>query len=185
MAIPADFKERYYILNISRYYGSNRYVLRDLFDAAGDFISYCQANCSMDHYQANIIFDLQAEYIKNLPVLSQHEHLLKLSNTDLSQINLPNKLNIYGLGVVGKDFYDKIKEYTKIKCFIDKAPKEEYYDNIPVVKLSEYRHDSETYIVVTPSYEYYKICIDLKDTCGIPLKQVVPLEYFLLHGVNV
>lgn len=182
LTVPTNFQEHYYILDIGKYC-SGHDALRELFDAAGDFVSYCRANYSTDSYQTNMLFALQSEYQKRLPFMSRYERLHKLSNTDFSSLTFPDKLIVYGLGIVGKDLYEKIKEYTKVECFIDKAPKEDYYDNIPVVSISEYRHDQKTCIIVTPSYEYYKICIELKNACNIPLSQMIMLEDFLKCGI--
>lgn len=200
LKIPMDFNSRYYILNINIYQGNYREGLRGLFDTVtSDFIEYCFNHFSKLSYKDNVIFDLQSEikylqknhsFITEQQVLKDVDNafevvhineakfkcLLLLLNTNISQIMLPDRIDIYGAGEVGKAFFEKIKHYTSVGCFIDKASLENYYKEIPIVRLAEYKWSEDSYIIIIPTYAYNSICYELSEKCNVNPKKIKTLE---------
>ncbi|MCF7758358.1 papain-like cysteine peptidase [Paenibacillus xylanexedens] len=205
LSIPQNFHEKNYILNINVYQGNFREALRRLFDTIQDdsFILHLKNNYQETMYKDNLIFDLQSELKKAQSENSTHviqlqairdidnayrqislnetrwQRLMKLHRTNFSQLVLPSSIVIYGAGDIGKVFYDKVKGFTNIKCFIDKSPCDKEYMNIPIVKLKNYKAESNTTIIVIPTYAYTEICNDLTSICDVELSSIVALETFL------
>lgn len=160
--IPTDLKEIYYVLPINGYHGNSQEILRELFDLNEDFVSFCIKNLSYTNYKSNLLFDMQAETRRTAINACRYSNLRLIMNTDYSKLKTNKKIDIYGAGNIGKVLFDKIKGRVTVGCFIDSSPANDYYDDIPIIEMSKYVYVDGTYIVVTPNYEYYKICSDLK-----------------------
>ena len=70
---------------------------------------------------------------------------------------------------------------TNIIEFIDRSPREDFYDNIPVVKPENIKKDKDITIIVVPTYDYDSIVDDLTSNLGFTPK-AIKLEEFLSTG---
>lgn len=201
--IPHNLDQKYYSLKINLYQGNYREGLRGLFDTNENFISYCLRNYPEDIYKDNIIFDLKAElnlfekrqsivsierkavqdidnaYMQAQINESRCQRLLKLLRTDFSKLSMPIKIDIYGAGDIGKIFYDKIKQYVSVGCFIDKMSYERTYKDIPIIRLSDYIPQKDATIVVIPTYAFKEVYSDLNAINNVNTLNIIPLEMIL------
>lgn len=194
LEIPHNFNQSYYDLNIYTYQGNYRSGLRGLFDTNKDFIEFCKNNYSKQEQIDNINFDLKKQgALPQAKVLSIEQQaikdidqaymsiyiLTKFLETDFSKIKFSKKIDIYGAGKIGKLFYNKIKEYISVGCFIDKFSREQSYDNIPIVQLENYNFCHDNQIVVTSIYYYNEICNDLITYKNINEHDILSLKEIL------
>ncbi|MCM1233277.1 MAG: papain-like cysteine peptidase [Ruminococcus flavefaciens] len=137
--------------------------LRKAFDTAHEFLEYCALNYSSSSMMKNIIFDQQKEDIfndKKETVFRQdqvrYRILMKLVEYDFSKIQVSEEIIIYGAGNIGKYLYQRIKVKCKVRCFIDQN-KRGMIDGIPIYRLENVDYDRNTYIIVTPTYDFMNI----------------------------
>ncbi len=106
-----------------------------------------------------------------------------LENTDFSTIKYPDSVSIYGCGQIGKAFYKRIREYCHVDQFIDKNPKLDFYEGIPVVTLDRAKLDENSWIIVVPSYDLKQIIdqIKTKHSC-VNDKNIIEFEAFTKKG---
>ncbi|MBY0009995.1 DUF1796 family putative cysteine peptidase [Paenibacillus typhae] len=207
MSVPQNFHEKYYILNINVYQGNYREAFIGLFDTVqdDDFILYLKNNYPEILYKDNLLYYLQSElkivlsqsaksaHLTQLQAIkdvdnayhqlniyeNRWQRLMKLHRTDFCNLPLPSSIVVYGAGDIGKVFYDKAKDFTNIKCFIDKNPCEKEYRNVPIIKLTDYISEPDTTIVVIPTYAYTEICNDLISICNVETSSIASLETVL------
>ncbi|KUP25382.1 DUF1796 family putative cysteine peptidase [Paenibacillus sp. DMB5] len=207
MSIPQNFHEKNYILNINLYQGNYREAFIGLFDTVpdDDFILQLKNNYPEIMYKDNLIYYLQSELkiVQSQSAKSAHllqlqaikdvdnayhqiniyenrwQRLMRLHRANFSHLPLPSSIAVYGAGDIGKVFYDKAKDFTNIKCFIDKNPCEKEYRNIPIVKLADYTPEPGTTIIVIPTYAYTEICNDLTSLCDVEISSIAALETVL------
>lgn len=202
MVVPTVFPFKKYILKINIYQGNCRTALRDMFDTNQDFIEYCQNNYAPDKLAYNKVFDLEKECrfwrnragftveknavkkidnaYKNIQINeSRFQRLLMIARCDFSKLDIPNKIIIYGAGDIGKFFYDKIYEYTQVLCFLDKAPFEEQYKSIPIIKPNEYIPQNDITVIVIPTYDFKEIKEFLQTIWNIKIS-IIGIEEFLI-----
>ena len=188
------FSFRYFVLDINVYQGNFRTGLRGLFDKCDGLVEYLKCNYPQKKIEENIEFDTKNEAVreKNIDVKAiekralididlAHKQILineercqnlsKMIRTDFSKLNLADEIEIYGMGTVGEAFYYLVKNYTNVKCFIDKNGGEA---DIPVIKLKDYKN-ADRKIVVTPTFFFDEI---KKDLCNLGVKEdnIVSLE---------
>lgn len=180
----AGFFFPYFVLDIYTYYGGFRAALRVLFDKCKNLVAYLTENYSSNKIEKNLVFDKEAEP-KNVDVglieqIAIHDidkaykrvlineercqNLAKMLRKDFSKLPLPDEMEIYGMGTVGEAFYDLVKRYTKVKCFIDRNGG---CAEIPVIKLENYKSENRK-IIVTPTFFFDGIKEDL---CGVGVKK--------------
>lgn len=105
---------------------------------------------------------------------------VQMENADFSTIKYPDKLTIYGAANLGKALYRRIASYCIVEQFIDRCPQAETYKGIPIRSIENAKLDSETYIIVTPAYDYDKILLMLQEKYeGIKADNVIGLDKFL------
>lgn len=182
--------------------------MRALFDSNLELVNYLISNYDENKRKDNLIFDLQAELreakrnnpeeglLKRIDALKSHlefayeENLILRSrlarwmcvmNIDYSTIKYPDKLSIYGCGAIGRTFYNRVKDYVKVVEFIDREPRQDFYQGIPVVSIKKAVSDVNTLVVIVPSYEYEKIVAQLESVKGNQMK-TLRLEEFLANG---
>lgn len=114
--------------------------------------------------------------VKHNQLKERHGVLLKILNLDTQNLELPEKIAIYGLGDNGKALYNKINDISSIVCFIDANPQVSAYDNIPVVKLEDFCYQKDVKIIVTPSYAYSQIKNNLIEKHSINDKNIISIE---------
>ena len=199
-----------YFLNDDNNQWLDREISRNFFDNNTELISFLAENYDSDKRKDNLIFDLRAELniakrgateityynaVKSLKeeisklvrskqtVDSRNLRWMRLLNTDFDSISFPKKISIYGCGAIGRIFYQRAKGYCSVENFIDKSPRQEYYDNVPVLTIEDSvrRADKETTIIIIPSYDYDTIVENITNAYGYKPKSL-KLEEFLSQG---
>ncbi|NMI07182.1 hypothetical protein HF638_24630 [Paenibacillus sp. SZ31] len=202
LSTPKNFHEKNYILNINVYQGNFREALRSLFDTIQDdsLLLHLKNNYPETIYKDNLIFDLQSElkiaqsgnssHVIQLQAIrdvdnayrqmsineTRWQRLMKLHRANFCHLTLPSSIAIYGAGDIGKVFYDRAKDFTNIQCFIDKNPCEKEYMGVPIIKLTNYKPEPDTTIIVIPTYAYTEIRNDLTSICNVKISSIVALE---------
>lgn len=100
-----------------------------------------------------------------------------IARCDFSKLEIPDKIIIYGAGDIGKLFCDRIYEYTQVECFLDKAPFEEQYKGIPIIKPDEYTLQSDITVIVIPTYDFKEIKEILQSIWNNKI-QIIRMEEF-------
>lgn len=171
---------------------------RCFFDSNAELISFLEANYDNNKRKDNLIYDLRKELDnakqlkEQISILAKSKQVvdsrnlrwMKLLNTDFDSIKFPKKISIYGCGAIGKIFYQRAKGYCIVKSFIDKLPRQEYYNNIPVMTIENSiieGVDKETTIIIIPSYDYDAIVENITNEYGFKPK-MIKLEEFLSQG---
>lgn len=156
--------------------------LRDLFSSNAQMQAFFINNFDENKRYRNMVFDLQQEN-KRLELNSyRYELLLKIDKIDIHEINLPEKIIVYGAGNIGKRFFQKIRNKCMVLLFLEQNPNDKFYEGIPIIHYDEYRSEqySQIPIVVTPCYEYQEIKAAL--TKRYENINVIPLTDFLTSG---
>ena len=206
---PIKLNFRYFVVDAVNYF-YDREKDRSIFDSNAELIDFLEGNYDSDKRKDNLIVDLKAElniakqrateityYNENKGLKEQINNLvkskqevdsrnlrwMKLLNTDFDSIVFPKKISIYGCGAIGKIFYQRVKGYCRVESFIDKSPRQEYYDNVPVLTIEDSMRgaDKETTIVIIPSYDYDAIVENITNAYGF-IPKMIKLEEFLLQG---
>lgn len=204
---PIKLNFRHFLVDVSNDW-LDRENGRSFFDSNAKLISFLEENYDNDKRKDNLIFDLRAELNiakckgteitdynenKNLKeqiiklkkskqeVDSRNLRWMRLLNTDFDSIDFPSKISIYGCGAIGRIFYQRVKDYCIVESFIDKLPRQEYYDNVPVMTIENSIKDKETTIIIIPSYDYDVIAQSIINEYGFKPK-MVKLEEFLSQG---
>ena len=150
-----DREESYPFYLVDSYEARNRKELRGLFEQNIKLCKFCIDNYDETHRYKNMVFDLQKE-ICGLEY--RYDLMDKIDRMDMKKIKLADRIVIYGAGRIGKYFYNKVKDTRKVLLFIDKSPKEKFYDGIPVIAYGNPLDiQLETPVVVSACYEYEEI----------------------------
>lgn len=213
---PIKINFRYFLVDVDDVlnYNLGRENLRSFFDSNVELINFLEENYDNDKRKDNLIFDLRAELnaakrmvseityynenqilretikgmVKSRQVVnSRNLRWMKLLNTDFDSINFPKRISIYGCGAIGKIFYQRAKGYCNVECFIDKSPRQECYDNVPILTIEDSvkrgEQIKETTIIIIPSYDYNVIVENITNAYGFnPLPEMIRLEEFLSQG---
>ena len=127
------------------------------------------------------MFDYEKEKVRTNLLERRYKTLAKLVTHDFQKDTLSDTVIIYGAGVIGTELYQRIKNYTKVKCFIDKNKAGETFDNIEIISVDKLQHESKTKIIVSATYDleniksklYGKYCdediISLDDILGLTI----------------
>ena len=104
---------------------------------------------------------------------------------DFSKINMPEAIDIYGASWIGKFFYDKVSQLTRIDCFIDRRPPDRnpQYNGTPIISIDEYSNPNRNLIVVVPTYDYYEIVNNIREQLGDRDVPCVRIDEFLKNGI--
>lgn len=193
-ANPINLKFRHFLVD-----ASNDYIDiesdRCFFDSNAELISFLEANYDNDKRKDNLIFDLKTELNiakEQISILEKSKQVvdsrnlrwMKLLNTDFDSISFPKRISIYGCGAIGRIFYQRAKGYCIVESFIDKLPRQQYYDNVPVMTIENSIMggiDKETTIIIIPSYDYDTIVDNMTNEYGFKPK-MIKLEDFLSQG---
>ena len=101
-----------------------------------------------------------------------------IDRTEFSKKNNKYPIVIYGASDIGAHLFDSISDNFEIKCFIDKFFANNIFKDLPVYNLSNYKHEKDTIIVVTPVKFMDSIINDLVNKCHVPTKNIVSLIDF-------
>ena len=128
--------------------------LRKLFDSSEELVTFITSNYDENKRYRNKVFDLQKE---NQMLAYRYGLMVKIDSIVMDK-KIPEKMIIYGCGRVGKHFYQRIKEKTDVLYFIDKDPKENFYEGKRVFRYGEkLDYQDKVPVIVTPCYEYNEI----------------------------
>ncbi len=159
ISIPIPF--RYYVMP-GKWNGGPNAVIRSWFDGADEFLEYCIRRYDVMTLMKNIVFDRnKQEKIFNI-AQERYQTLLKLTDCEINNMDIPEKVIIYGAGNIGRRFYKIIKGKCEVKCFIDKDCAGEVIDRIPVQRLEEVGRGEQVSYIVTPTYDFQNILEDIK-----------------------
>ncbi len=135
--------------------GGNEGEIRKLFDSNTQLKDFIVNHFNETVRYKNMVFDLQKE---NSILQYRYGLMKKISQMNMKKTEIPREIIIYGAGNVGKSFYQKINSRCRVLFFLDRKPKEDYYEGVPVIQdrkiLKAY---TKTPIIVTACYEYEKI----------------------------
>ena len=152
-------KSDYPLYLVDSCYSDGRRSLRSLFDSNVDLQRFCINNFDENKRYQNMVLHLQHENRILEVDAYRYELILKIDNMDVKQITIPTEIIIYGAGNIGKRFYKKVKNECKVLFFVDGNPKEDFFEDIPIIGYKDF--DGKNYanipVIVTPCYEYEKI----------------------------
>ncbi len=152
---------RYYVMP-GKWNGGPNAVIRSWFDGADGFLEYCIRRYDVMTLMKNIVFDRnKQEKIFNI-AQERYQTLLKLTDCEINNMDIPEKVIIYGAGNIGRRFYKIIKGKCEVKCFIDKDCAGGVIDRIPVRRLEEAGRGEQVSYIVTPTYDFQNIYEDIK-----------------------
>lgn len=159
--INVEIPFRHYVMP-GKWNGGPEAILRNWFDDADEFLSYCFRNYDIISLVRNIEFGRNREERINNITQIRYKTLLKLIDYDFDNLHLPNNIIIYGAGNIGKIFYDRIKEKCRVQCFVDKSKADDYIDGIPIKRLEEVVCDENPSFIVTAAYDFEDISKNIR-----------------------
>lgn len=136
-----------------------RKSLRSLFDSNTELQEFCIHNFDENRRMRNLVFDLQQEN-QTLELIEIRYNLInKIDKIDINKTVFPEKVIIYGIGNLGKRFYQKIKNKCNILYFVDKAPMNNDYEGVPIISFSDFikKQYENIPIIITVTYLYEDI----------------------------
>lgn len=154
LPIPPNFPFKHFRMK-KKWSGASRSALRSYFDNADDFLTFCGENYSGSNFISNLAFDINNEAFEL--VERRYKTLIALINYDFHEYPFSNTVIIYGAGVIGIELYKRIKDYTKVKCFIDIHKASEKFDNVPIISIDDIQYESGTKIIVSATYDFENI----------------------------
>lgn len=178
MKLPRSYVDGFYNLGIDVYCGNGSTALRSMCDNCEMFLDFCRSNYDEQRRKDNVILDRNRELEKLSNLEIRHAILLHIVKTDFSTVKFPQKLAIYGVGDNGRIFYDKIKTYCSITCFIDAAPQIKEYKGISVIPIQSYVSQPDVPVVITPVYAFDAIASNLKEKCNVSKENLISVFDF-------
>lgn len=181
---------------------------RSFFDSNPELLDYCINNYRTEKRKDNLIFDLKHELSvereKNVNTAAEKEicrlkkQIVKHStinlqlnmrlakwekvvNTDYASIDYSGKIAIYGCGAIGRTLYNYMKREFDVIEFIDRNPRQDWYDGVPVNTIEGSISDENTLIIIVPTYDYDIIELQLKNGLGFS-PQIQSMEIFLAEA---
>ncbi len=140
--------------------------LRSYFDYADDFSAFCSENFSAEKMLENLKFDGYKNNIEHRYKILVHkwgalshkyETLSTLLNYDFSENVFADEIIIYGAGVIGTELYKRIKNYVKVKCFVDKLNAGGEIENVKIVSIDDLQYERDVKIIVSVTYDFENI----------------------------
>lgn len=130
-------------------------ALRLYFDRADEFLTFCGENYS----GANLIKNLSVDFKKDYASLTERRYktLTTLLSHDFSGDIKSNKTIIYGAGMMGKELYKKIKDFTTVIYFIEKSTKEKDFEGIPIIQVEQVKYEEGVKVIVSAAYDFQNI----------------------------
>lgn len=159
LPIPENFVFKYYKMK-KRYSGTSRKSLRAYFDQADDFLTFCGENYLGINLIKNLAFDMNEE--------STHQELLELDmrryrtlavliTHDFQKDIFSDTVIIYGAGIIGTELYKRIKNYTKVRCFVDENKSGRKYDSVKIISPDDLKYENGVKIIVSATYDFENI----------------------------
>lgn len=161
LAIPNEFPFRHYIMQ-GIYSGASEKEIRAHFDCANDFLEFCGENYLGKNLIKNLAFDIEkqkkeSQEARLLLVERRYKTLTALLTHDFSCDRISEKTIIYGAGMVGKELYKKIKNYTSVICFIDRRTKESNFEGVPIIQVDKVKREEGVKVIVSAAYDFQSI----------------------------
>ncbi len=129
-----------------------RFSMRGWFNEESEFLKFCAERFDTVSLMKNLIFD-QIKECKSVEweeTLTKRYNLgIKILETDFKKLKLSENIVIYGAGIVGRQFYQGIKEMCRVICFVDRKYKGDFIDAIPCVGVDEVDFKQYPTVVVT------------------------------------
>ncbi len=142
----------------------NRRSLRTLFDSNAELRNFLVEHYSDEERKKNLFFDLQ-EQNKTLEIVEyRYELMIQIEQISVEKIDIPQNVVIYGAGNLGKALCRKLSSVCRVKCMVDRLPKEKDYEGIPVVRYDDFIRNKEytnMLVIITPVYSLDEISFDL------------------------
>ncbi len=154
-----DFPFRYF--NMPRAWRLESQIsLRTYFDHADEFLSFCGENYS----GANIMKNLSADFQKDYATLTERRYktLTTLLTHDFKGAMASDKTIIYGAGMIGKELYKKIRDYTSVLCFLEKSEKEKEFEGVPILQVANVKPEDGIKVIVSAAYDFVNIKKELE-----------------------
>lgn len=148
---------------------SRRYALRASlragFDGMIEFLEYCGRNYPGDKLIKNLMFDGKAEEQESQRINGRYRTALAMSCYDFSQVALPPEIMIYGAGKLGQTLYEKIRQYTKVKCFVDRSKGDTKFKDIPIYSITALDPEINAFMIVSTTYDFESIRENIQKRC--------------------
>lgn len=193
LANETDFLNAY---RIDKYEFSSLKSLAAIFNKNNELKEYCIEKFDKNLHVENLLYQLN-KWEKYSEIISCKHQILsqvleyKNNNKPISEFFNGKKIIIYGLGELGKIFYDEIKENVPIVGAIDQKVFQDGFFDCPVLLPNSARlreiieNDPSVIIVVTPIWEFDEISHVLKSEFSEHQLRIVSLQDVLniLTGV--
>lgn len=183
LPIPENFVFNYYRMK-EIWRGDTKRNLRAYFDHANDFLTFCGENYSGINLIKNLMFGIEKESAaEQLEQLTERRYktLTTLITHDFRKDVFPDTVIIYGAGVIGTELYKRIKNYTKVRCFVDKNKSGREFDNVKIISAEDLQYENGTKIIVSATYDFEniksKICGKYSNGDIISLDDILKLTF--------
>lgn len=154
--IPEKFPFKYFRME-EKWSGASHNALRSYFDKADNFLSFCGANYLGCNFIRNLAFDIENEAPRVKLIERRYKTLTALIAHDFHDDTFADTVIIYGAGTIGIELYNKIKDYTKVKCFVDINKAGTKFDNVNIISIDDVQYESGTKIIVSAAYDFENI----------------------------
>lgn len=180
LPVPENFPFRYYKMK-NKFSTACRYAMRSYFDGAYDFLDFCGENYSGTHLIRNFAIDIDKELPHAKLIERRYKTLTTLLAHDFQKDTFSDSVIIYGAGVIGIELYQRIKNYTKVKCFVDQKKAGEEFDHIKIISAEEIQYEPGTKIIVSAAYDFENIkkvlCSMYEEEAVISLDDILRLKF--------
>lgn len=180
LSVPESFPFKYFKMK-NQWSGASRRTLRAYFDYATDFLDFCGENYAGANFIRNLAVDLEKELQNETLTARRYKTLSTLITHDFSNDTFPDSVIIYGAGVIGQELYHRIKNYTKVRCFVDANKVGEEFDDIKIISSEDLEYEHGTKIIVSAAYDFENIVNILSNRYGrediISLDDILKLEF--------
>ena len=160
LSVPENFVFKYYRMKGKCWHRTSRKELRAYFDHANDFLVFCGENYSGVNLIKNLAFDIDKESPiedRNELAWCRYETLKALLTHDFQKDTFSNTVVIYGAGVIGTELYKRIKNYAKVRCFVDENKSGGELDGVKIISPDDLLYEKGTKIIVSATYDFENI----------------------------
>lgn len=162
LPVPDKFHFKFFKMK-EKYSQASRNALRTYFDYAEDFLLFCGENYSSASLIKNLMFDYKTELPGIILLERRYKTLTSLIVHDFQKDTFSDKVIIYGAGAIGIELYQRIKNLTKVRCFIDRDKAGGEFDNIEIISVDDLKYESGIKIIVSAAYDLENIKSELCD----------------------
>ena len=156
LSMPDKFPFKYFRMK-KAWDGSSRKALGSYFDNADDFLNFCGENILGTSLIRNSVFARELEEKHYYLTEYRYKILTGLLAHDFSKDVFPSEVIIYGAGALGMELYRKIKNYTKVKCFIDMNKAGTEFEKVKIISVDDLKYEKGIEIIVSTAYDFAKI----------------------------